>query len=72
MLIRFSVTNFLSFHEEVTLDMIPAKGARIMKDHEIVDETGKKVSALPLAAIYGANASGKTNLIKALAFMRNF
>jgi len=42
-----------------------------MKDHIITSDQGKSVSVLPLAAIYGANASGKSNLIKAVYFAKN-
>lgn len=70
MLIQFSVSNFTSFKDEVLLNMIPAK-SRTMKDHIISDDNGKSIEVLPLATIYGANASGKTNLVKAISFMKN-
>lgn len=70
MLLQFSVENFLSFREEVTLNMVPAK-SRLMRDHIIEDNRGKKASCLPIAAIYGANASGKSNLVAAIDFARN-
>lgn len=71
MLLRFSVSNYSSFKDEVVLDMVPAK-SRTMKDHIIMDkpEKGKSTEVLPLATIYGANASGKTNLVNALRFMQ--
>ena len=67
MLLQFSVTNFLSFKDEVTLNMMPTK-SRVMKDHEMRDDRGKSVRALPIATLYGANASGKSNLVNALEF----
>ncbi len=67
MLLRFSVLNFTSINEEITLDMIPAK-SRTMKEHIITDVVGKKTEVLPIACIYGANASGKSNLIKAMGY----
>lgn len=71
MLLRFSVSNYLSFHKEVILNMLPAK-SKTKKDHILVDREGKKsVKTLPLAMIYGANASGKTNLVNALEQMRD-
>ena len=69
MLLQFYCSNFLSFKDEIELNMMPAK-SRIMKNHEIVDEQGKSVRALPIATVYGANASGKTNLVKALGFIK--
>lgn len=70
MLIRFSVENFRSFKGEETLSLTPAK-SRIHKGHVLVPEgSGRKVGALPLAVLYGANASGKSNLIRAMDFAR--
>lgn len=71
MLLQFSVGNYRSFKDKVLLNMIPAK-SRIMKEHIITDSEGKKISALPIAVLYGANASGKTNLVNAIAFAQEF
>jgi len=72
MLVQFSVENFFSFKNEVCLNMIPSKKSRLMKEHILRDKAGKDISALPLAAVYGANASGKSNLVKALDFFKWF
>lgn len=69
MLLQFSVANYLSFKEEVVLNMIPAK-SRTMKEHIISDDQGKRTEILPVATIFGANASGKTNLINAIDYAR--
>ena len=62
MLIRFKVGNFLSFNEIQEISMI-AGATKIHPSHIYsLDE----VNLLKLAAIYGANASGKTNLIYAI------
>jgi AAA15 family ATPase/GTPase len=69
MLIQFTVGNFLSFKEKVTLSM--AKTAK----HELPENVIKisdDFELLKSAVIYGANASGKSNLIFALNFMRFF
>ena len=58
MLLRFQFSNFRSFRSEQQLSMIPAHS-----------KSGSTDPALPAAAIYGANASGKTNVIRALQFM---
>lgn len=50
--------------------MVPAK-SRTMKEHIIHDDIGKSTEVLPLVTIYGANASGKTNLVNAIDFMRD-
>lgn len=62
MLIRFETENFLSFNERAELSLI-ASDVRTKKEH-VVD--GKSIKILKSAIIYGANAAGKSNLIKAL------
>lgn len=71
MLIRFNVKNFLSFDEREDgkseeISMIAGK-VRNKKEHVYDNE---KIKLLKFAAIYGANAAGKSNLVKALGFMR--
>lgn len=67
MLIQFAVENFRSIGPEVLLNLYPAK-SRIHPDHVLISEKqGRKAQALPLAALYGANASGKSNLVGAIA-----
>lgn len=72
MLIRFNVKNFLSFNEKEDnkseeFSMIAGK-VRSKKEH--VEDDGK-IKLLKFAAVYGANASGKSNLVKAMDFMRS-
>lgn len=67
MLIRFTIENFLSFREKQIFSMIPGKGS--LKSHHKSTPI-KGVSALKAGIIYGANASGKSNLIKAIDFGR--
>ena len=70
MLIDFTVENFRSFRDEVSLNMIA--GAKF-KDHprHCVDigSSGKQV--LKTGLVFGANASGKSNLVKAIDFSRD-
>ncbi len=68
MLIQFTVENFLSFAERVTFSMLPGKG-RLHANH-VVKTTEKDIATLKTAVIYGANASGKSNLIKAIKFAK--
>ena len=70
MLLQFSVENYLSFRNEVVLNMMPAK-SQLLRNHILEDDAGKKTSCLPLAIVYGPNASGKTNLVNALDFVKN-
>ncbi len=69
MLIEFSVENFRSIKEKVTLSMVASK-SNTMEENLI--STGKDFNLLKSAAIYGPNASGKTNLIRALYLLSRF
>lgn len=69
MILQFSVGNFLSFRDEVTLSMV---ASRITEHKETNIITLDHMKLLKSAVIYGANSSGKSNLIKAMGFMRNF
>ena len=66
MLVRFSVENFLSFRDRVELSMVASRKVRRHPEHVIRAGVAKDIPLLKLALIYGANASGKSNLIKAL------
>ena len=66
MLIRFNVENFLSFHSNQEFSMISGEGKN---KHEHIYEDDN-IKLLKFAAIYGANASGKSNLVEALEFMK--
>ncbi len=69
MLIRFITENFLSFNEEVEFSMIAGKG-RNLAQHLIKAESRNDVNLLKTGIIYGANASGKSNLVKAIEFAK--
>ena len=68
MLKMFKAKNFYSFKDEVILDM-RAVSYKDMKSHVIDDEDNKVVKTL---AIYGKNASGKSNLLKAMYYFKSF
>lgn len=65
MLIQFNFKNFKSFRDEVSLDLSATK----ITEHEshVVDIANDKL--LKVAAIYGANASGKSNVYDAFEYM---
>jgi len=73
MLIEFSVGNYRSFKETVTFSMVAAKiSAKDKKlDEQNTFQADDRLKLLKSAAIYGANASGKSNLGKALLFMKS-
>jgi uncharacterized protein len=66
MLIRFNVENFLSFDEKAEFSLIANKERRL-PTHFV---KGEGVNILKSSVIYGANASGKSNLVKAIDFSR--
>ena len=74
MLIGFSVGNYKSFKEIVTFSMIasPIMEEDINLDANNLFPINDKLSLLKSAAIYGANASGKSNLVAAINFMKWF
>ncbi|NLM91042.1 MAG: ATP-binding protein [Candidatus Cloacimonetes bacterium] len=71
MIITFSVQNFLSIRNKVTLDF-RATSDKTLEDYYVVSVEKPKLRILRMAMIYGANASGKTNLLMALNFIKRF
>lgn len=67
MLIRFNFKNFKSFKDENCLDM----EATSLKEHEYNVTKINNIELLKVSAIYGANASGKTNVLQAFSYMKN-
>lgn len=65
MLVQFSVKNFMSFKDKVIFSMQAGNGKENEQNILKIDNINEKI--LKSAAIYGANASGKTNLIKAFS-----
>jgi predicted ATPase len=63
MLLRFRTRNLYSFRDEVELSLLPTR--------KLDATSGQHPRALPLAVIYGANASGKTNLLAAIQYMQH-
>ncbi len=68
MLIQFSFKNYKSFRDEAVLDLSAAKMTEF--SDRVVLEGNEKI--LPMAAIYGANASGKSNLYNAFEYMSDY
>ena len=69
MLIEFSLKNFRSIKDRVTLSMVATSAQEIASTHLI--PTNLSFSLLPSAVIYGANAAGKSNVIRGFQQMRN-
>lgn len=70
MLVSFKVSNFLSFNNEESFKM-KAGRAQKQKEHLIIDQKNK-LELLHFSAMFGKNGAGKTNFVRAVAFLRNF
>lgn len=70
MIAEFKIRNFYSLRDEQTLSFIPTNDdtSRDIYTEEVADG----VSLLKIGCIYGSNASGKTNVLKALDFFTQF
>ncbi|GHU62277.1 transporter [Bacteroidia bacterium] len=67
MLINFSIQNFGSIKDKQTLSF-EADKSKHLEDYYVININGLRL--LKLGLIYGANASGKTTILKALDFLR--
>ena len=69
MIVSFTIENWMSFRDPASFSMVASRerqhGDRVPK----VEKYQTRI--LPVAAIYGANASGKTNFFRALNFVKN-
>lgn len=68
MLIQFSVENYLSIKDKVVLSMLASKDNE-HPEHLVVDGSNRYLKS---TVIYGANASGKSNVLNAFWFMVNY
>lgn len=70
MIAEFRIRNFYSLRDEQVLSFIPSNDdtSRDIYTEEVADG----VSLLKIGCIYGSNASGKTNILKALDFFSRF
>lgn len=75
MLVEFSVTNFRSIKEEARLSLLAGPGKEhadsILTVESRAETAARPLRLLPSAAIHGANAAGKTNLIRGLKTMHD-
>lgn len=70
MIIYFSVSNFRSIKDKVTLSFEPENTNELEQYYFIEPISGLKL--LKLGLIYGPNGSGKTTILRALGFLRSF
>ena len=67
MLIRFAVSNYLSFDNQVELSLFAGKARKYAERLYI----NRRLKLVKCEALFGANASGKSNLVDALQFVQN-
>nr|WP_320058342.1 ATP-binding protein [uncultured Bacteroides sp.] len=73
MIIRFSVSNYKVFKDEVVFSFVATNyDKKTREDENVTHVEAPSLRLLKNAVVYGANASGKTKLIDAFAFMRYF
>jgi uncharacterized protein len=71
MLVEFRVRNFRSFRDEAVLSLVASPRDKTNEETTVMDTGNKSVPRLlRTAAIYGANASGKSNLVRAMQLLR--
>ncbi|HEB55081.1 MAG TPA: ATP-binding protein, partial [Gammaproteobacteria bacterium] len=70
MLIEFSTANFRSLRDRQTLSLTKAKGDELVESNTFTTVAANKFELLRSAAIYGPNASGKSNFLLALQTMK--
>jgi AAA15 family ATPase/GTPase len=77
MLIEFSVCNYLSIKEPITFSMVASNAVKELENstesvNNVFWDKSNKSKYLKSAVIYGANGSGKSNLLSAIGFYRRF
>lgn len=70
MIIEFRFKNFMSFRDETVFSMVASADTSLPENTIKTNAIGKN-NLLCSAVIYGSNAAGKTNLIKAIGFVDN-
>lgn len=71
MVIDFTIKNYLSIKNSISLSFL-SNNKNIDKELKIISTENGKLNLYSFSAIYGQNASGKTNIVKALKDFRKF
>lgn len=71
MLIDITIKNYLSFKDETTFSLLTWTNKKKEELSDNIFEVNKKIKLLKTAVIYWANASGKTNILKAINLLKN-
>src|ERR1039458_9836124 len=71
MIVSFSMSNFRSFSAEETISLVASNRLSGSHDDHTVPIPDSKERVLRTAVLYGANGAGKSNLFKALRYLRS-
>lgn len=73
MILEFCVRNYLSLKNETKVSFLATSLKESLSEaNDTMSVSDMGVSLVRSAVVYGANASGKTNLLKAIAFFKRF
>ncbi len=72
MLIEFSVTNYRSMRETQTLSLVASSGGERLRDNTFLPDAPSTPRLLRSGVIFGPNAAGKSNLVLALHYVKEF
>lgn len=73
MLLEFCVKNFLSIKDDLKLSFVATTLKESLSEpNDVIRISDMGLALVRSAVIYGANASGKTNVLKAIAFYKSF
>ncbi len=70
MIQEFQVENFYSIREKISINFLPSTDDKMLDYYTYEVKPGLRL--LKLGIIYGANASGKTTILEAISFFRDF
>ena len=70
MLLEFRVRNYRSFSQESVLSLVASRDIDLLKTNTTATNIESLPRAVRSAVVYGANASGKSNLLRAMQLMR--
>ena len=71
MLVEFSVENYRSFQEKQTFSMVASEDEAMLESNTFPMPNTDELRLLKSAVVYGANASGKSNLLRGIQVLRN-
>ena len=70
MLLEFRIRNYRSIRDEIVISFVASKDKKLAETHLFPTGINSLPNVLRSAVVYGPNASGKSTLLQALAFMR--